>query len=186
MGWRRVNNVLHRDIGYLVAGLTAIYAVSGIAVNHVADFNPSYREVREELSFAPFSADDRLEEAREIADRLGLPGPVDAFRPEPGRLVLLYDGWKVEAVPEAGTATRIALEPRAILHFVNRLHLNHLKGAWTWFADLYALLLLFMAVSGLLVLRGRTGLTGRGKWLVLAGIALPLLAMFLASWSAES
>lgn len=186
MGWRRVNNVLHRDIGYFIAGITVVYAVSGIAVNHVADFNPSYREVREDLSFAPLSHPDRLEEARRIADRLGLPGPVDAFRPEPGRLVLLYDGWKVEAEPAAGKATRIALEPRPLLHFVNRLHLNHLKGAWTWFADFYALLLLFMAVSGLLVLRGRTGLGGRGKWLLLTGLVVPLIALFLASRAAAS
>lgn len=186
MGWRRVNNVLHRDIGYLVAGLTVVYAVSGIAVNHVADFNPSYREVREELTFAPLSVDDRHEEARRIAGHLGLTGPVDAFRPEPGRLDLLYDGWKVEARPADGTATRVALEPRPVLHFVNRLHLNHLKGAWTWFADLYALLLLFMALSGLLVLRGRTGLGGRGKWLVLLGILLPVVALFLASWGAST
>ena len=38
----RWNRSLHRDIGYLCALLTVIYGISGIAVNHVADWNPSY------------------------------------------------------------------------------------------------------------------------------------------------
>lgn len=181
MGWRRINNVLHRDIGYFVVGLTLIYAVSGIVVNHVADFNPNYREVRDDYLFEPFSAEERAEEVRVLVERLRLPEPVDSFRPAPGRLLLLYDGWKVEAEPAAGVATAIRLESRPILHALNRLHLNHLKGAWTWFADLYAVLLIFMAISGTLVLRGRTGLGGRGKWLILVGFMVPILALLLAA-----
>jgi hypothetical protein len=181
MSWRRVNNVLHRDLGYLLVGLTLVYAVSGVAVNHVGDFNPSYSMVQEEFSFAPFTEPDRDVETRVLLDRLGLPEPVDSFRPSPGRILLLYDGWKVEAEPGAGTATSIRLNPRPVLHAINRLHLNHLKGAWTWFADFYAVLLVFMAISGTLVLRGRTGLSGRGKWFVLVGFLFPIAAVILGA-----
>lgn len=181
MSWRRVNNVLHRDVGYLLVGLTLVYAVSGVAVNHVGDFNPSYSTVQEDLTFAPFTEPDRAVEARTLIDRLGLPEPVDSFRPSPGKVLLLYDGWKVEAEPGAGKATSIRLDPRPILYSLNRLHLNHLKGAWTWFADFYAVLLVFMAISGMLVLRGRTGLSGRGKWFVLAGFLFPIAALILSA-----
>ena len=116
-----------------------------------------------------------------LAPRLGGPAPLDSFRPSPGRVLLLYDGWKVEAEPGAGKATSIRLNPRPILFSLNRLHLNHLKGAWTWFADLYAVLLVFMAISGTLVLRGRTGLSGRGKWFVLAGFFFPVAALILSA-----
>jgi hypothetical protein len=181
MSWRRVNNVLHRDLGYLLVGLTLVYAVSGVAVNHVGDFNPSYITVSEELTFAPFTEPDRVLEVRNLVDRLGLSEPVDSFRPSPGKVLLLYDGWKVEAEPGAGKATSVRLDPRPILHSLNRLHLNHLKGAWTWFADFYAVLLVFMAISGTLVLRGRTGLSGRGKWFVLAGFFFPIAALILSA-----
>ena len=43
MSWRKINNIIHRDLGYLCFGLTIIYAISGVAVNHIADWNPSYR-----------------------------------------------------------------------------------------------------------------------------------------------
>ena len=38
----------------------------------------------------------------------------------------------------------------------------------------YAALLLVLAITGILILRGRLGLAGRGKWLVLVGLAVPL------------
>ena len=42
MRLRRINNIVHRDLGYFFAGTTLIYAVSGLAVNHVDDWNPSF------------------------------------------------------------------------------------------------------------------------------------------------
>lgn len=37
----------HRDIGYFIAGLTIIYSISGVAVNHIDDWNPSYTITKE-------------------------------------------------------------------------------------------------------------------------------------------
>jgi hypothetical protein len=61
-----------------------------------------------------------------------------------------------------------------VLRDANYLHLNHPKGLWTYVADAYAALLLLLAVTGMFVLRGKKGLAGRGKWFVLAGLALPV------------
>ena len=57
---------------------------------------------------------------------------------------------------------------------LNQLHLNAPKGVWTIVADVYAIGLILMALTGMFVLKGRTGITGRGRWLVAAGIILPL------------
>ncbi|MEK7239068.1 MAG: hypothetical protein AAB224_00640 [Gemmatimonadota bacterium] len=35
--WRRWSIVLHGDVGYLAVAMTLAYAISGIAVNHIAD-----------------------------------------------------------------------------------------------------------------------------------------------------
>ena len=48
MKWRKWNNIVHRDLGYLCAGLTVIYVISGVAVNHIADWNPSFDVDRRE------------------------------------------------------------------------------------------------------------------------------------------
>ncbi len=172
--WRHWNRSLHRDVGYFVLGLTVIYAVSGVAVNHTRDWNPNYRFFRQVETFAPIVPGDRAATVAAVVDALELPPPVDAFRHRPDQVTLFYEGWSVEADLSAGRAVIERPRRRPVLYAFNRLHLNRDRGLWTWVADLYALLLLFMPLSGLFILRGKNGFAGRGKWLVSLGIVLPL------------
>ena len=64
--------------------------------------------------------------------------------------------------------------PRPVLREMNQLHVNAPKGLWTYIADLFALGLIFMGISGLFILKGKKGLGGRGKWFVLAGTVVPV------------
>lgn len=178
--WRHWNKVTHRDVGYFCVALTAIYAISGIAVNHIGDWNPSYGIERTESSFEPIPVSDRETMVAQAVERLGLPGPPrDSFRPDPATVQLFYDGWSVEIRALEGTATTERARGRFLLRDANDLHLNRPKGAWTWVADAYAGLLLLLAVTGLFMLKGRQGLAGRGKWFVLAGLLLPVVFLIL-------
>ena len=40
--WRAWLRAIHRDVGYLVVGLTLIYALSGLAINHIQDWDPNF------------------------------------------------------------------------------------------------------------------------------------------------
>jgi hypothetical protein len=62
----------------------------------------------------------------------------------------------------------------------NFLHLNRGKKAWKYFADAYAVGLLFLAASGMFMLAGRKGLFGRGAFFVAAGVALPIVYLWWA------
>ncbi|MDQ7007905.1 MAG: PepSY-associated TM helix domain-containing protein [Acidobacteriota bacterium] len=174
--WRRWNNILHRDLGYFCVALTIIYAVSGIAVNHVHQWNPNYTFERITRPFDPVPVADRETMVAALVEALGLPGPpVRSFRPAPETVMLFYDGWSVEAHAEEGRAVIERPRERWLLRDMNFLHLNHGKGLWTWFADAYAAVLLLLAITGMFVLRGRKGLAGRGKWFVLAGFVVPIV-----------
>jgi len=172
--WRRWNNILHRDLGYLCVALTIIYAISGIAVNHMHDWNPNYKFDRVQRTFEPIPLGERDIMVRLAVDRLDLPAPNEVFRPDPARLLLFYEGWSVEVHALEGTALIERPRDRFLLRDANYLHLNHPKGLWTYVADAYAALLLLLAVTGMFVLKGKKGFAGRGKWFVLAGLVLPL------------
>jgi hypothetical protein len=175
----RWNRILHRDVGYLCVALTLVYVISGVAVNHLDDWNPNYVVTREVRRFDPVEVADRETMVRELVTRLDLPAPKGSFRSSPERVELFYDGWNVVADAAAGTAVIERTRRRFVLFDANTLHLNRPKGAWTWIADGYAILLGFLAVSGIFMLRGRTGFAGRGKWLLLAGLLVPVV--FLAA-----
>ncbi len=69
---------------------------------------------------------------------------------------------------------------RPVLSTLNALHLNRAGTAWTLFSDVYAAALAFLAASGILILRGRDGISGRGWWLMGLGILLPVI-LYLAA-----
>ncbi|MCL4808199.1 MAG: PepSY-associated TM helix domain-containing protein [Thermoanaerobaculia bacterium] len=179
MNWRKLNNVLHRDLGYLAAGLTLVYAISGVALNHRHHWNPTWKLHVETKTFEPVPVADRDTMAAALVERLALPGPPkSSFRSAPHLVELFYEGWSVKADATAGTATIERPRGRFALREMNFLHLNEPKGLWTWAADIYAVVLGLLAITGLFVLKGKNGLAGRGKWLTAIGVLLPLVALF--------
>lgn len=179
MHWRKLNTVLHRDIGYLAVGLTIAYAVSGLAVNHRADWNPSYRVERITRQVAPIPPGDRASVVAVARQRLGLADePRNSFRPDPDTLQLFYEHRTYKIDLPSGAVVVEATRHRPVLYEFNQLHLNTPKGLWTYVADLYALALITLSVTGMFVLRGRLGMAGRGAWLVGAGVLLPVVYWF--------
>ncbi len=183
MQWRKWNNAIHRDLGYLCFGLTIIYVISGVAVNHIADWNPTYRLTRETTTISPpSSALDNNALIRTILDQLGEKGQLkDSFRPDPDTIQIFVVNNTITANIKTGHVIQEKNNKRKFLYQVNFPTLNHPKKLWTWFADLYALALGLLAITGILTLRGRKGIKGRGGWLVAAGILLPLFFLFLYS-----
>jgi uncharacterized protein len=179
--WRKLNNVLHRDVGYLVVGLTVVYAVSGIALNHRADWNPSYRIERRALQVAPVRATERDAIVGEARAALGLGEPRSVFRPDPDTLQMFFERETYSVDLPTGAVIVEGHRPRPVLYQMNQLHLNAPKRAWTWIADLYSVALLLVAGTGLFVLKGRTGITGRGAWLTGLGVAIPVVCWLLLS-----
>ncbi len=176
---RRVRKVcwtLHREIGFLVVGLTIVYAVSGIAVNHAHHWDANYERVAAPSAIAPPGAGPTAEVEPLVLERLGLSRAQvkTTWRASPEVLEVFQEGstWEVNLV--TGQAVHRTARPRPVLFDLNFMHLNTGKGPWTVVADLYAGLLIVLALTGPLLVRGRKGLAGRGGVMLAVGIVLPL------------
>lgn len=180
INWRRWNNILHRDIGYLSVGLTIIFAVSGIAVNHVADWNPNYSIRTERIQVKPLTDVPSEVIVPQVLAYLKInEKPQSSFRPSPSTVHIFFQGKTLKLNLASGEGEWEIVQERPILHDFNYLHLNHAKKWWTYFSDLYAAALLFLAISGLFVLKGKNGLSGRGKWLTGIGIVIPIIFLVI-------
>jgi hypothetical protein len=178
--WRRWSIVLHRDVGYLAVALTLAYAISGIAVNHVADWNPNYRITKSFTSVSPIPVETTPDLVAAAVERLGLTTkPKGSFRSDPNTLQLFYKERVYHVDLPTGKVMVESNVPRRVLYEMNQLHLNHGKKAWTWIADLYAVSLILLAITGLFVLKGPLGITRRGGWLTAAGTLIPVGYWFL-------
>ena len=185
MNWRRWNNIIHRDLGYLCFGLTIIYVISGVAVNHIHDWNPTYKIEKVKSNIVPVLIEGRVvtdQEVRNILEKLEI-GPEfkKTFQPNSDSLKIYQEGNIINVELLTGNVVQEKAAKRPFLFQVNFLHLNHPKRLWTWFADLYAICLGILALTGLFVLRGKKGISGRGAWLTAAGFILPLFFLLFYS-----
>lgn len=180
MNFRRLNSDLHRDIGYFLSGLILVYCVSGIALNHVGDWNPDFVIHRRAVALDRAYTVAEINDAR-IAAFTALVGespPRVRDFPTPDRLKLYYDNATLllDLASKTGVYERVLRRP--LIYQTNVLHRNSLKG-WKWASDVFGALLIFLTVSGWFMLRGKYGAIGRGKWFIAAGVVPPLAALIL-------
>ena len=174
MRWHKLNVVLHRDVGYLAFALTIVYGVSGLAVNHRADWTPSFAQTKTAVTIEPLRGEGRAVLVADALTKLQIAVPPrSTFQPDPDTLRLFFENTTYSVDLPTGKVVIERNMPRPVLREFNDLHLNAPKGLWTWIADVYAVALILLAVTGLFVLKGRHGITRRGGWLTALGILLP-------------
>ena len=177
MKWRKWNNIIHRDLGYLCVGLTIIYSVSGVAVNHVQVWNPNYIVETEEKRIEPVLVDSvTVATVLGILEYLNEKGKYrNYFRPDSQTVQIFLQGSTMFVNLKTGRVIQETVKNRPVFREMNFLHLNHPKKLWTWFADVYAISLALLAITGMFVIKGKKGFKGRGKWLVMIGVILPII-----------
>ena len=179
--WRALLRALHRDFGYTAVGLTLVYALSGLAVNHIGDWDPSFANYTAEHELGALGGKDDDAIATLAATRLGIAGkPSDVYRTSPTELDVTFSHRTLHVNPETGHIDEEGQKPRFFLRVANWLHLNRGKKAWRYVADTYAVALLFLATSGVFMIAGKKGLLGRGAVLVALGAAIPTLYVVLS------
>lgn len=179
MKWRSWILPVHRDLGYFFTGVTVIYAVSGIAVNHVGDWDPSFVITRHDVSLELPHAPNEITEPiiKDCLTKVGEEGNYRSFDLISSKRLKIYlkEGDMVVDLAN-GQGTHETIRPRPVLHRFNMLHLKP-KTWWKVFSDIFAVGLILIVITGLFVARGRKGLLGRGKWFVGAGLLIPLAAL---------
>ena len=179
--WRAWNRAIHRDLGHIAVGLTVVYALSGIAVNHIKEWEPNFESYQRSIELGGPIAGSDEEAAKTAMARLGVKDPPrDVYRAAPDDLQVILDNRTLHVNTVNGHVLDEGQRPRFFLRVANWLHLNRGKQAWTLIADLYASGLLLLALSGILMLPGRKGLLGRGGILIVVGAAVPILYVQLS------
>ena len=181
--WRPWLRAMHRDIGYVMVGLTFVYALSGLAVNHLTDWSDgdaSFKTYSTTIEVGALTGEDQA-----IADQLRTrllikEVPREVYRQSPEELDIIFDKRSLHVNTQTGHVVDEGQKPRFILRVANWLHLNRGKKAWTYVADGYAGSLMILALSGMFMIAGKKGLLGRGAILVGLGIAIPILYVTFA------
>ena len=177
---RKWSRILHRDIGYFFIGTTLIYGLSGIALNHMSDWNPNYF-----VEIKNFTTAINLENSISVKKNiLLLLDEIDNsknykkhYYPNENKLkIFLKGGSSIVVNVNNGKGYAEYLKRRPIFYEVNYLHYNP-NRIWTWFSDIFAAALILFAISSLFMVKGKKGITGRGGIYMALGILIPILIL---------
>ncbi len=167
--WLRI---LHRDLGYLLVGITIIYGVSGYLLNHMDGKDPAFettevtiqlpRQLEQEALHSMLSANNNLPEVKRI-----LVGNDEFSR-------VMFNGGIGVYNSQTGEFSYELHRKKPIIYAINKLHYNKVHG-WTIMGDIFAFSLIFLAISGMVLVKGKNGFKRRGVWLVAVGLIIPIL-----------
>jgi hypothetical protein len=178
--WRKWNKAIHRDFGYFFFGMTLIYAISGIALNHLDDWDPKFVINTREIQTANLNKNIDKEA---VLNLLELYGEKENYKkhyfPSKGKYLKVFiKGGTVTVDLSTGKGIIEKTHRRPLFSEMDYLHYNPIKY-WTWFADIYAGALIVLAIGGIFIPRGKSSLKKRGIWLLAAGIIIPVVYLVI-------
>ncbi|OIP02463.1 MAG: hypothetical protein AUJ98_01155 [Bacteroidetes bacterium CG2_30_33_31] len=178
---RKFNRATHRDLGYFFVGMTLIYSISGIAINHLDDWDPNYIVNYWEvpMKITPNQENFSNKDAKTLMKEWKVEGRYRKFYwPDDEHVKIFFKGGTAVIDTKENIAGIETLNRRPFFHLVNWMHYNP-NWYWTWFSDIFAVALIILAISGMFILKGRTGMIWRGTILVSIGLLLPIIYMIL-------
>lgn len=181
--FRRYCRTVHFHLSFFFMGVILIYAVSGITMNHLKDFNPKYyitvHNYTVKGTFSPshkFNKNEIIQLLKEVGEQDNY---IKHFYPNNSTVkVFLKSGSSYILDTQTGNVVYEGIKKRPVFNQLSFLHYN--PGTWwTYFSDLFAVCLILICISGILMNKGKRGLFGIGGIELLAGILIPVLALIL-------
>ena len=180
---RRFCRDWHRDVGYFFSGLVILYAISGLALNHSEEWDPDFILNKKEITL------DKVYSKKEINDsiirHLGELVGESSFKlydfPTSDQVKIYYKNATLSIRFDEKKGSYEQVSRRPLIYHANLIHLNRIDY-WRWFSDIFSLSLIFLAISGLIMLKGKYGFSRRGYILFCLGLIPPIIAIGLRTF----
>ncbi len=179
------NRNIHRDIAYFYIGLIIAFSFSGIVLNHRQDWYPmdySYetKEVEIAVPDNPKNIDSELF-VTNFSKEWNLDEAYDDHRLRGDELRVFYDD-NVILDLDIKTGKGLLEYKRKVPLLGHSMYLHKSTNSfWIWYSDIFGVAMLVIAITGMLITKGKNSFKKRGWKLALAGLLFPLLFLILFS-----
>jgi hypothetical protein len=163
----RIMRSLHRDLGFIMIGLTLLYSISGISlIYRDTAFLKKERQITRTIE--PNLEAEKLGSALHIRN-------FEIVRTDENRIVF-NNGFYNKS---SGVVEYTSIELPQWLSKINSLHKTSSRSPLHWLGIIYGILLFFMAISSLWMFKSGTGLFRRGITLAVGGTVIVLIILLL-------
>ena len=152
-------------------------------MNHRDSLNPHYSvEVKEFKVSQDLTDREKVDKALvlDILQPLGesINYTKHYFQKDGKMKVFLKGGSSLVVDTQTGAGVYESLKRRPLLSDMVKLHYNPTKG-WTIFSDAFAVCLILITLTGIVMVKGPKGFWGRGGILFVIGVVIPVLFLVL-------
>lgn len=172
---------IHRDVAYFYVGLIISFALSGIFLNHRQSWYPTrYVYETREVQIAVPESESLIDRAyaESLTTTLAIDDHFKGFRIRNGSLRVTYENTTVDVDLQSGAGVIEQFFAVPVLAQMTELHVTTHK-AWIYYSDIFGIGMLVIAFTGMFIQRGSLSFKQRGWKLALAGLAFPLLFLFI-------
>ena len=157
----------HRYLGFFLAGIMAVYALSGIVLIF-RDTNIFKKEKKNEAILAPGMEADAIGKKIKIRDLKFTKTEADLKYFDQG----VYNN-------KTGLAQYTSMELPFVLNKLTQLHKASVKGPLYYFNIFFAFSLLFFVVSAFWMFKPNTSIFKKGLYFTLAGFVLMMIMLYV-------
>jgi len=168
----RILRIVHRDLGFFVVGMTLVYGISGIILNHMDGKDPAFRTEKKIIQMPTNLTEEEL--TLEWQDNKKLPNLKRVIRKDESNLRLFLDSGIGMYNISNGLLEYETHKMKPLVFWINRLHYSKVKG-WSLVADFFAGALILLAITGIFIVKGKHSIAGTGKWYLIIGILIPII-----------
>ncbi len=170
----------HRDFSYFYAGLLMAFSISGIALNHRHSWDPrdyvyESTEVKIDLPENQDAITEEFFESWLKENNIDLELRGMAYR-RGGYNLYLGDAYAF-INPLSGEGEIERFRTRPLLGPMVDLH-KSTSDIWLWYSDIFAVCVLLICITGLVIAKGKHGFKKRGWKLALLGVVIPSVMWF--------
>ncbi len=170
----------HRDFSYFYVGLLMAFSISGIALNHRQSWDPrdytyETQEIKIDLPKDREAITDDFFKNWLSENNIDLELRGSAWRR--GGYNLYFGSAYAFINPFTGKGEIERFRTRPLLGQMVDLHKSD-SDIWVWYSDIFAICVLLISITGLLIAKGKFGFRKRGWKLAMLGIIIPSIMWF--------
>lgn len=174
---------LHRDLGYFYLGLIITFAFSGILMNHRENWHPDKYTIEAKAIEILLPEESQINDAyaENLAKELNINDKVKRHMVRKGKFKMQFENTEVEIDLKSGKGEIIHFIKTPIISQAMKLH-KSTSNWWIYFSDIFGISLIFIAVTGaMMVKHGKHTFMRRGWKLAVAGLLFPILFLLFLS-----
>ncbi|MFA5046239.1 MAG: PepSY-associated TM helix domain-containing protein [Paludibacter sp.] len=180
---RKKIRTLHATLGYFYVGLIISFALSGLFMNHRQSWHPDKYTIEKKEIVLDHPIDEQLitdEFVAGLIKKQGIDDKVRRHNLRKGELRISCANYDIDIELKTGKAEITKFVKTPLVSHIMDLHKN-ISVWWIYYSDAFAISLIIIAVTGLMMKSPSPAARKRIRILVVSGLLFPLLFVFVLS-----